>query len=153
MPLIDVTLPAGAVPADAAGDLSAAVVAAVLRWAELPQTNFFRAATWVRLHEAAAPTFTTGAGPHERAFLVQITALSGLLDERRHEGLAAELTGILRTASGSADDEGTVWTIVQDIPEGSWSVNGQLTRAEHLAPLIASGHAEIAEAGSVGATT
>ncbi|MGH3951868.1 MAG: hypothetical protein ACRDSE_22580 [Pseudonocardiaceae bacterium] len=51
MPMIDVTVPSGALEDAAAGRPLDELATILLRWEGAPDTEFFRETTWVYLHE------------------------------------------------------------------------------------------------------
>ncbi|WP_327173949.1 hypothetical protein OG599_00860 [Streptomyces sp. NBC_01335] len=134
MPLVEITAPSGALPGPAVAAVQKDVAGAVLKWMGLPQTDFFAGATWVYVREAEKGSAATGAPGVEPGFLVVVTPLKGFLDAERNEALAAEVTAIIQQA---VDGEPVVWTVVNEVPEGFWAVNGSLTRRAKIDELIA----------------
>ncbi|MFD5467788.1 hypothetical protein ACFWIQ_34000 [Kitasatospora sp. NPDC127059] len=142
MPLVDITAPAGSIAPDRLEGLQQQVADTVLRWMELPLTAFFRSATWVYVHEAPEKTSATGAAGTAPGFIVKVTALEDFLTPERTEQLSVELTRLIQsTATPATEAESTVWVIVQEVPEGYWSVNGGLTRRAKIDEFIAQGTA------------
>ena len=54
VPRVELTYSAGALPDDAKGELAKQLAEAMLRWEGAPDTDFFRAISWVHVHELAA---------------------------------------------------------------------------------------------------
>lgn len=143
MPMIDLTMPAGAVEPDAARRLTDELAASLLRWEGAPDTEFFREITWVYLHEVAPGRIAPGGRPGgEARFRVDVTVPRGTLSQRRKDGLAADLHHAVATAAGF-DPEGPralhVWTLVHEVDEGNWAAGGHTVR---FAELRAAAHAE-----------
>jgi phenylpyruvate tautomerase PptA (4-oxalocrotonate tautomerase family) len=136
MPLVEITAPAGSLPETAIAKVQREVANVVLRWMELPQTDFFAGATWVYVREAETGRAATGAPGVAPGFLVVVTPLEGFLTPARNESLASEITAVLRDAATEAGPESPVWTVVHEVPEGYWAVNGALTRRAKLDELI-----------------
>jgi phenylpyruvate tautomerase PptA (4-oxalocrotonate tautomerase family) len=134
MPLVEITAPAGALPGPAFATVQKSVADAVLKWMELPQTDFFAGATWVYVHDTGKGSAATGAAGVEPGFLVVVTPLEGFLTPEKNESLAKEIAAVLQEACGK---EHPVWTLVNEVPEGFWAVNGSLTRRAKLDDLIA----------------
>ncbi|MEU1086443.1 hypothetical protein ACFYPN_22460 [Streptomyces sp. NPDC005576] len=134
MPLVEITAPSGLLPGPALPAVQKDVAEAVLKWMGLPQTDFFSGATWVYVRETEKGGAATGIPGVEPGFLVVVTPLGGFLDPERNESLATEITWILQAAAGG---EPVVWTLVNEIPEGFWAVNGSLTRRAKIDELIA----------------
>lgn len=146
MPLVQITVPAGSIPADSLRTLRQEVAAAVMRAMGLPATTFFSAATWVYVQEVPEDRASTADPASRPGFLVVVTALEGFLTPERNEALSAEVTRhVLAAAARPPEDAGSVWTIVREVPEGFWSVGGALTRRNRLDALIASASAATAD--------
>ncbi|MFD8209545.1 4-oxalocrotonate tautomerase family protein [Streptomyces sp. NPDC059695] len=133
MPLVEITVPEGTLSASAAEVLQQQVADSVLAAMELPGTEFFAAATWVYVREAAKGLATTGAG-RPPGVLVVVTPLEGFLTPERNEALSAEVTRHVHEATGP---DTVVWLVVNEIPEGNWAVNGALTRRAKIDELVA----------------
>ncbi|MEE1819667.1 hypothetical protein PUR59_32180 [Streptomyces sp. SP18ES09] len=133
MPLVEITVPEGTLSGAAAEVLQQRVADSVLTAMELPGTEFFAAATWVYVREAAKGLATTGAG-RPPGVLVVVTPLEGFLTPERNEALSAEVTRHVHEATGP---DTVVWLVVNEIPEGNWAVNGALTRRAKIDELVA----------------
>lgn len=137
MPLVEITVPAGSVPPESIGSLQRNVAGSVLKWMGLPDTDFFTSATWVHVHEIPAERASTGRAGTDPGFVVVVTAIEGFLTPERNEALSAEVTRhVLTAASLPAEKAASVWTIVREVPEGFWSVGGNITRRSKLDALI-----------------
>ncbi|WP_435973695.1 tautomerase family protein [Streptomyces sp. Qhu_M48] len=139
MPLVEITVPEGALSEAAAEVLQQQVADAVLTAMGLPRTDFFTSATWVYVREAAKGLATTGAGTPPGVLIV-VTPLKGFLTPERNEALSVELTRYVQEATGPGT---VVWLVVNEIPEGNWAVNGGLTRRARIDEFVA----EAARAG------
>ncbi|MFI0985901.1 tautomerase family protein [Streptomyces exfoliatus] len=142
MPLVEITVPEGALSEAAAQVLQQRVADSVLTAMGLPHTDFFASATWVYVREAAKGLATTGAGTPP-GVLVVVTPLEGFLTPERNETLSVEITRQAREATGS---DAVVWVVVNEIPEGNWAVNGALTRRAKIDEFVAEAEAEAARA-------
>jgi phenylpyruvate tautomerase PptA (4-oxalocrotonate tautomerase family) len=138
MPLVEITAPAGSLSDAAVGTLQREVAKSVLRWMGLPDTDFFSGATWVYVQESRKGWSGTGSAQVQPGFLVVVTPLAEFLTPERNESLSVELTQIFQDAAGLSEEEPpTVWVLINEIPEGYWSVNGGLTRRAKIDELIA----------------
>ncbi|MGW8351999.1 tautomerase family protein [Streptomyces wedmorensis] len=133
MPLVELTVPEGTLSEAAAGVLQQQVADSVLTAMELPRTDFFAAATWVYVREAATGLATTGAGTPP-GVLVVVTPLEGFLTPERNEALSVEVT---RHVQGAVGPDTVVWLVVHEVPEGNWAVNGGLTRRAKIDEFVA----------------
>ena len=106
----------------------------MLRWEGAPDTEFFRAISWVHLHELPAGAAFTADGPAELSqFVVDVSVPQGGLSERRKGGLVEEFTKLIREAAGLAEEEAIrVWVLVHEIAEGFWGAGGQIIHFEQL---------------------
>ncbi|MFJ4341150.1 hypothetical protein [Streptomyces sp. NPDC088915] len=138
MPLVEITVPEGTLSEAAAEVLQQQVADSVLKAMELPRTDFFTAATWVYVREAAKGLATTGAGTPP-GVLVVVTPLEGFLTPGRNEALSVEATRWVREATGP---DTVVWLVVNEVPEGNWAVNGALTRRAKIDEFVAEAEAE-----------
>ncbi len=134
MPRVELTYSAGALPDDAKGELAKQLAEAMLRWEGAPDTDFFRAISWVHVHELAAGATFTADGPAELSqFVIDVSVPEGGLSDRRRAGLVEEFTKLVREAAGLSDEEGLrVWVLVHDIAEGRWGAGGQIIQFEQL---------------------
>jgi phenylpyruvate tautomerase PptA (4-oxalocrotonate tautomerase family) len=134
MPMINLTVPAGALEPPAREALLDELAGTLLRWERAPDTEFFRSITWVYAHEIARDAFAPGGrlGGDAR-FRVDITVPQGALSERRKEGLVADVTTAVLRAAGLDEADGLrVWTLIYEVPEGNWGAAGQIVRYSRL---------------------
>lgn len=136
MPLVELSTPAGFLDANRKEELRNNLATAVLNAMDLPLTEFFYSATWVIFNEYSPQDLGSGNGSSDNRVLAVITALAGFLDGERNEALGAEISELVQKAARS-DSTATVWTITHDVPEGNWSVDGQLTRRAKIDAVVA----------------
>ncbi|WNI14301.1 tautomerase family protein [Actinacidiphila sp. ITFR-21] len=138
MPLVEITAPAGSLSDATVGTLQREVARSVMHWMGFPDTDFFAGATWVYVTESRKGWSATGAVDIQPGFLVVVTPLEKFLTPERNESLSIEITRAVQEAAGlSGAEPPTVWVVVNEIPEGYWSVNGGLTRRAKIDELIA----------------
>lgn len=135
MPMIDLTLPAGALADDARAELSTALPATLLRWEGAPDTAFFRAQAWCRIQEVPAAGFGALEDDLPR-FRVDVTVPEGSLSPRRKAGLVGEVTEQILAAAGLAEaDALRVWVLLHEQPEGTWGAGGAIVKFQELKSL------------------
>src|SRR3954449_7576103 len=135
VPLIDLTMPAGALDADARAALVDRLGETLLRWEGAPPTEFFKSIMWVHVHELAPEAVNAAGRPvAEPHFRIDVTVPEGALSERRKEGAVKELTEAVTDAAGIDADEALrrVWVLVREVPEGNWGAGGQVVRFAQL---------------------
>src|SRR3954470_9168576 len=135
MPMIEVTAPAGAIPADAREELLDELTGRLLHWEGAPDTEFFRSISWVYFHELPADALyvggRSGGSPRVR---VEITTPEGALSQRRRAGLVADVHAAVSRAMGISPEEAgvRVWVLCREIAEGSWGAGGAIIEFEQL---------------------
>jgi phenylpyruvate tautomerase PptA (4-oxalocrotonate tautomerase family) len=134
MPMIEVTAPAGAIPADAREELLDELAGRLLHWEGAPDTEFFRSISWVYFHELPADALyvggRTGGSPRVR---VEVTTPEGALSQRRRAGLVADVHAAVSRAAGIAEEDGLhVWVLCREIDEGSWGAGGAIVEFQKL---------------------
>lgn len=81
-----------------------------------------------------------GRGPGEPRFRVELTVFEGALTQERKEQLAADVHGAVCSAAG-IDPDGSrayhVWTLIHEIPEGSWAGGGKIIYYKNVKGLVA----------------
>lgn len=133
MPKLDLTLPTGVLSEDSKQELTRELGAALLRWEGAPDTEFFRSITWAHLHELPAQAIQTPDGTAEPHAVVDVTVPAGALSDRRKAGLVDEFSELILEATGWGPEAGIrVWTLIHEVPEGSWGAAGQIIRFEQL---------------------
>jgi phenylpyruvate tautomerase PptA (4-oxalocrotonate tautomerase family) len=136
VPLIDLTMPAGAIDADRRSDLVKTLGDTMLRWEGAPDTEFFQSIMWVHVHELPADAVNAAGrpiGPEDVHFIVKATVPQGALSDRRKEGLVKDMTEAVLQAAGLGDDAGLrVWVLINEVPEGNWGAAANIVRFEQL---------------------
>ncbi|PIM69396.1 4-oxalocrotonate tautomerase [Streptomyces sp. JV178] len=145
MPMIRLTVPAGALTEEGRAGVQRDLAAVLLRWEGAPDTAFFRAQAWSYLVELPAGAQTTAEDDVPR-LLVEVTVPQGALSERRKAGLVQDATKTVLAAAGlTPDDAPRVWVLVHEQPDGTWGAGGSVIRYADLVAL-ARGNAEQADA-------
>jgi phenylpyruvate tautomerase PptA (4-oxalocrotonate tautomerase family) len=134
VPRVELTYTAGALSDDAKRELPTQLAQSMLRWEGAPDTEFFRAISWVHVHELPTEAVFTADGPAELSqFVIDVTVPEGGLSDRRRTGLVDEFTKLVREAAGLPEAETIrVWVLVHEIAEGRWGAAGQIVRFEQL---------------------
>ena len=134
MPMIEVTYPEGAIPADAKDALIEELATVLLKAERAPDTEFFRSITWVYVNEIPSGNLYAGGRPGgEARFRVNITVPAGALSDRRKGELVEGVTAAVTEAAGLTEADGLrVWTLIRDVPDGNWGAAGQQVRYQNL---------------------
>jgi phenylpyruvate tautomerase PptA (4-oxalocrotonate tautomerase family) len=139
MPMIELTYPKDAVPAEAKEDLLDELATRLLAAEKAPDTDFFRSITWVYANEIEPEALAVGGRPGgEPRFRVQITVPEGALSDRRKGILVESVNEVVLRAAGLPDDQGLrVWTLIREVPDGNWGAAGQQVRYKQLVEIAA----------------
>jgi phenylpyruvate tautomerase PptA (4-oxalocrotonate tautomerase family) len=134
MPMMDLTLPQGALDADARTTLVDELTTVLLRAERAPDTKFFRSITWAYVHELPATNVYTAGRPVDRPVVrLQVTTPEGALSQRRRGELVAEATRVIREALGLAEEDALrVWVTCHEVAEGSWGAGGEVIAFQKL---------------------
>ncbi|MEU0404934.1 tautomerase family protein [Streptomyces sp. NPDC006197] len=139
MPMIRLTVPAGALTGEARAAVQRDLARVLLRWEGAPDTAFFRAQAWSYLVELPEAAQTTAEDDAPR-FLVEATVPKGALSERRKAGLVEDATKTVLSAAGLAPaDALRVWVLVHEQPDGTWGAGGSVIRHADLVALAQQG--------------
>jgi phenylpyruvate tautomerase PptA (4-oxalocrotonate tautomerase family) len=135
MPLIQLTVPEGALTTEGRTTAQRTLARALLQWEGAPDTAFFRSAAWSYLHELPTGAQVTAEDDAPR-FRVDVTVPQGALSERRKAGLVSDLTRIVLEAAGLPPaDAGKVWVLIHEQPDGTWGAGGAIVRHADLVAL------------------
>ncbi len=136
MPLIDLTIPEGSISTERSAALLDELATTLLHWEGAPDTEFFRSITWAYLHEIPANRVAVGGRPGGTPrFRVDITVPEGALSQRRKDGLIAGVHSAVVAAAGldaNSAEALHVFTLIREVPEGSWGAAGQAVQFENL---------------------
>jgi phenylpyruvate tautomerase PptA (4-oxalocrotonate tautomerase family) len=128
MPLIDVIFAQGSLSADAQHKLSARLWSTALRWEGIEINETSASVAWVYLDERPSHHVTVaGKAPRSNIYRINVRVMVGFMDQARIDSLARELTDAILEADGSKGDGShpRVFCIVEEIPSGTWSIDGQ----------------------------
>lgn len=141
MPQIELTVPAGVIPEEAAATLQQDLARTLLTWEGAPDTAFFRSLAWAYLHDIPAGAQIT-AGDTEPRLRVDVRVPAGALDDDRKAGLVAEVTELVLAAAGLGPDQALrVWVLVHEQADGTWGAGGRIVRHADLVALAKGGGA------------
>jgi phenylpyruvate tautomerase PptA (4-oxalocrotonate tautomerase family) len=144
MPMMDLTLPAGALDQDRRTALVDDLTTVLLRAERAPDTEFFREVTWVFVHELPAGHVYSAGRPIEQPLVrLEVTTPEGALSDRRRAELVGEATRLVREALGIAEEDALrVWVTCREVAEGSWGAGGQIVRFQALRDAAAAARTE-----------
>lgn len=143
MPMIDVTLPEGALSEEKRDALAERLTTTLLKWEGAGDLAFARQITVVYFDERRAGTvYVAGAQATEPRYRLLVTIPDGAItDDERKAGLVDELTQAVLEVDGASGDEAAfrVWVFIHEVPDGHWAGAGRIFRLRDIARLVRSG--------------
>jgi phenylpyruvate tautomerase PptA (4-oxalocrotonate tautomerase family) len=146
MPMIELTVPEGALDKRAQDELMEKLTFTLLRWEGAPEdSDAAKAVSWGYVDERPAANVYHGGRPvpAEPLYRVKITVPEGALNDEKKSGLVAEATRHVLEAEGSdPDDAGAafrVWVIIREVADGNWGGAGRIFRMRDIARLVMGG--------------
>ena len=143
MPMIDVTLPEGALSEEQRNALGTRLTNTILKWEGAAEIPFSRQITVVYFDERpAASVYVAGEQETQPRYRVLITIPEGSIKEdERKAGLVEEVTRDVLEVDGSDDETASfrVWVFIHEVPDGHWAGAGQIFRLRDIVKLARSG--------------
>jgi phenylpyruvate tautomerase PptA (4-oxalocrotonate tautomerase family) len=141
MPMVDLTLPAGALDEEHRSTLVEQLTDLIIKWEEGTEVPGYGYAAWTYVHEAQAVAIAGKVRPAEKAplYRVVISVPKGSLNEERKAGLVADVTEAIMDVEPRAlwkRDPHRVWCIVNDVPDGDWGAGGRILRLRDLVDMF-----------------
>jgi phenylpyruvate tautomerase PptA (4-oxalocrotonate tautomerase family) len=153
MPMIELTLPEGALDKGAQDELMAELTTTLLRWEGAPEdSEAAKAISWGYVDERPAERVYQAGRPEpaQPTYRVKITVPEGALDAERKSGLVADVTRAVLTAEGSDPEDLAagmrVWTIIREVTDGNWGGAGRIWTLRDIARAVNGRNAEVDEA-------
>jgi phenylpyruvate tautomerase PptA (4-oxalocrotonate tautomerase family) len=143
VPMIDVTLPQGALSEDKRGELAGRLTGTILKWEGAAEIPFSRQITLVYFDERPANAiYVAGAPATEPRYRVLVTIPEGsITEDERKAGLVEEITRDVLAVDGGEGDEAAfrVWVFIHEVPDGHWGGAGRVFRFRDIVKLARSG--------------
>ena len=137
MPMIELTLPQGALGDAAKQTLVERLTRTVLESEGMSDTPAVAATIWLFVDERPPAAINVGGRPAESPrYRVELTVAEGSLDERRKQGLVADVTEQVLEAEGSPNEPAEaarVWCHIRELPDGNWGAVGRIWRLRDIA--------------------
>ena len=139
MPMIDLTVPQGAVDAHALID---DLTKTLLKWEGVPDNPVADGISWGYVHEVAPGDHHVGHqanGDGPARYRVLVTVPEGALDDERKAGLVADVTRTVLEREGSPVDVANasrVWVFINEVPDGNWGGAGRIFRFKDIARMV-----------------
>jgi phenylpyruvate tautomerase PptA (4-oxalocrotonate tautomerase family) len=143
MPMLDVTIPEGALAPDAEAALMTDLTNILIRNEGAdPDNPVVQSIAWVFLHRPAE-VYVAGAPADLPRYRVIASVPEGQFNDERRAGITAEVTAAILDAEPDdrPRDPMRVWVFANEIPDGNWGAAGRTVRLADIAG-IAMGDAE-----------
>lgn len=138
MPLLELTLPKGALGQEALQSVVEELTEAVLRWEGAPRgSQVARDLTWVYVDEVTE-VHVAGRPSEQPRYRVVITVPEGALSMGAKAGLVKDATEAIVTAEGSNDSDAPfrVWCLINEVPDGNWGALGRIFTFADIAAMV-----------------
>ena len=143
MPLIDVTLPEGALSEEQRDALGERLTNTVLKWEGAADIPFSRQITVVYFDERPAGSiYVAGGQETDPRYRVLVTIPEGsITDDERKAGMVEEMTRDVLEVDGTEDETAAfrVWVFIHEVPDGHWAGAGRIFRLRDIVKLARSG--------------
>jgi phenylpyruvate tautomerase PptA (4-oxalocrotonate tautomerase family) len=146
VPMIDVTLPEGALSEDQRNTLGERLTNTILKWEGAAEIPFSRQITAVYFDERPAGSiYIAGERETQPRYRVLVTIPEGsITDDERKAGLVEEVTRDIIEVDGTDDDSDDsasfrVWVFIHEVPDGHWAGAGRIFRLRDIVKLARSG--------------
>ena len=157
MPMIDLTIPEGALSKDALDGLADSLMRALLRSEHVPEDNAARElVSWVHVHELPPRRMYAGGRRLESGepfFRIDVSIPADVVDADDKAAFITEATRLLLEAAGADPDDreaaARVWILYREIP-GGWGASGRLLSNRQIAKIVGAGEEQVARARVIG---
>jgi len=143
VPMIDVTLPEGALSDEQRDALADRLTNTILKWEGAAEIPFSRQITVVYFDERPAGSiYVAGQPAYEPRYRVLVTIPEGsITDDERKAGLVEEITRDVVEVYGTDDEAASfrVWVFIHEVPDGHWGGAGRVFRLRDIVKLARSG--------------
>ena len=128
VPMVEIIHPEGAFTAEAKKSLLESLSETCLFWEGIEVTEVTQSIAWVYLDERPRDSIAVGGHPlTQNVYRVNVSVMVGFMDYERIEGMVKEITDAVLKADGTAGTgEARVYVIVNEVPSGTWGVDGKV---------------------------
>jgi phenylpyruvate tautomerase PptA (4-oxalocrotonate tautomerase family) len=129
MPLIDVTYTEGSLTPKAEQELLKNLWSTAIRWEGIEVNDASASVAWAYLDRRPKELMSVGGrAPTQNIYRIGIKVMLGFMEQSRIDGMVREVTDAILAADGTkGDGSGTrVFCIVEEVPNGTWSLDGKI---------------------------
>jgi phenylpyruvate tautomerase PptA (4-oxalocrotonate tautomerase family) len=138
MPMIDITIPEGALAPHSERRLLARLTDVLLEHEGAdPASPVARSLAWVFLHRPGA-VYVAGEPVAEPRYRVVASVPEGQFDDDRRAAMVAAVTGAVLDAEGGTRprDPARVWVFAHEVPDGTWGAGGRVARLGDIVGMV-----------------
>jgi phenylpyruvate tautomerase PptA (4-oxalocrotonate tautomerase family) len=143
VPIIDLTLPRGAIARSALEHLARELSRALLRCQVTRDNPKAEAINWVYVHQQPPEDLLVagrgGGRPHYR---IDVTVMAGAMSDENRREVAELMTQAIIAAEGGHPNPlnaGRVWVLFHEVADGYWAAGGRLYRLEDVMRFVTGG--------------
>jgi phenylpyruvate tautomerase PptA (4-oxalocrotonate tautomerase family) len=142
---MDVIYPEGSLDETAKGELLQTLWSTCLQWEGVPESDAGASIAWVYLDERPRAHISVGGGPlTQSVYRVHVRVMSGFMDQGRVDGMVAAVTAAITAADGTpGDGRPRVYCIVEEVPSGTWGVDGAVWHSAPTAEAVGADPARV----------
>ena len=130
MPMIDLTVPRGALTPEKLETLMHRATKTLMWWEKIPDTPEARKIAWAFVNEVdKRHVFIGGLPPELPRYRFKVHTMEGMLDDRARQGIIRDLTRLVLEIEGVPHDlenAQRVWCILREYPRAGWGIGGYL---------------------------
>ena len=153
MPMIDVTLPEGALTEEAKAAVADRLTTTLLEAEGAADIPFSREITLVYFDERPAGSiYVAGEARSDARYRLLVTIPEGsITDDAKKAELVDNLTRDILEAEGAGGEEAAfrVWVFIHEVPDGHWAGGGRIFRLRDIVRLAKSGGERLPDRPSV----
>lgn len=128
MPMIELSLSAGALPPTKLKALLQRATKTLMWWEKIPDTTEARKIAWSFAREFPEGQLVVGGLPPTKPrYRFAVSTIEGLMDDRAKQGVMRDLTKLALEIEGAPDDaenRARVWVLLNELPRGNWGIAG-----------------------------
>jgi phenylpyruvate tautomerase PptA (4-oxalocrotonate tautomerase family) len=128
MPMIELSLSAGALSDSKLKTLLHRATKTLMWWEKIPDTTAARAIAWSFANEFPPGRLAIGGLPSNKPrYRFTVSTIEGLMDDRAKQGVMRDLTRLALEIEGApidAQNMARVWVLLQELPRNSWGIAG-----------------------------
>ena len=135
---MDVIYPEGALDEAAKSELLSTLWSTCLKWEGVDESAANASIAWVYLDERPGAHISVGGEAlTQSVYRVHVRVMSGFMEQARIDGMVTDVTAAITAADSTpGDGKPRVYCIVEEVPSGTWGVDGAVWHSAATAEAI-----------------